>query len=280
MTKPTANFAYNIVNRVVTFEDHSSNGPVSWLWDFGDGLTSTSQNPLHTYLVDGYYTVTLTSTNGSGSSTPYTDILGVSGTGSALPMSLKDLTQSFIPAGVSVSSQKLNGLIKKWQLFVYLLVEPEIPEEKIHNEFAYPALVNYLIAQLVAYDLIMDGLNQYLISMGQPPIAGGTFREVKKITTGPSDAEWFSNSDVWAGLFKASAGGLSVIGTLMDNICALAHRLRISIHYCGQLSHTPIPPEVIRPGQYPRPHYRDSKGYKQTGYRGGFNLGFHHDNHS
>jgi len=36
---------------------------VSWLWDFGDGQTSTEQNPTHTYTQDGTYTVTLTVTD-------------------------------------------------------------------------------------------------------------------------------------------------------------------------------------------------------------------------
>lgn len=39
----------------------------SWLWDFGDGTTSTAQNPSHTYLDDGGYTVTLTASNIYGS---------------------------------------------------------------------------------------------------------------------------------------------------------------------------------------------------------------------
>lgn len=34
----------------------------SWSWDFGDGTTSTEQNPIHTYLTDSAYTVTLTIT--------------------------------------------------------------------------------------------------------------------------------------------------------------------------------------------------------------------------
>lgn len=45
---------------VVTFSDTSSGNPTSWMWDFGDGNTSPLQNPVHTYTVDGLYTVILT----------------------------------------------------------------------------------------------------------------------------------------------------------------------------------------------------------------------------
>jgi gliding motility-associated-like protein len=37
----------------------------SWLWDFGDGMTSTMENVTHTYAAPGKYIVTLTVTNGS-----------------------------------------------------------------------------------------------------------------------------------------------------------------------------------------------------------------------
>jgi PKD repeat protein len=49
--------------------DQSSNGPTSWSWDFGDGGTSTVQNPQHTYNAAGTYTVALTATNQYGSDT-------------------------------------------------------------------------------------------------------------------------------------------------------------------------------------------------------------------
>jgi len=53
----------------VTFTDTSTNTPTSWLWDFGDGINSTDQNPVHTYSVAGTYNVTLTATNSAGSNT-------------------------------------------------------------------------------------------------------------------------------------------------------------------------------------------------------------------
>lgn len=42
------------------FEDLSMGNPDSWQWNFGDGNTSTLQNPVHTYADPGLYWVTLT----------------------------------------------------------------------------------------------------------------------------------------------------------------------------------------------------------------------------
>jgi Zn-dependent metalloprotease len=53
---------------VVYFTDQSQ-AASSWSWDFGDGGTSTEQNPTHTYIAMGNYTVTLTAANQFGSDT-------------------------------------------------------------------------------------------------------------------------------------------------------------------------------------------------------------------
>ncbi|GAB7017112.1 hypothetical protein JCM10550A_24820 [Methanogenium cariaci] len=49
---------------MVSFTDLTTGTPVSWLWDFGDNNTSTEQNPVHTYLSGGSYTVTLQASDG------------------------------------------------------------------------------------------------------------------------------------------------------------------------------------------------------------------------
>ena len=56
-------------NSTIAFSDLSTNGPISWQWDFGDGNTSNSQNPIHTYSSNGTYDVRLISTNLFGSDT-------------------------------------------------------------------------------------------------------------------------------------------------------------------------------------------------------------------
>lgn len=50
----------------VSFTDLSQGEPTSWQWSFGDGTTSTQENPAHTYMNAGAYTVTLTVTDAAG----------------------------------------------------------------------------------------------------------------------------------------------------------------------------------------------------------------------
>ena len=56
---------------IVEFTDLSSNNPTSWSWDFGDGTTSSEQNPRHIYMREGTYDVSLTATNQYGSNTMF-----------------------------------------------------------------------------------------------------------------------------------------------------------------------------------------------------------------
>jgi chitodextrinase len=61
-----ASFTFVLVSptgRSVNFTDTSQHHPTSWLWNFGDGQTSTQENPAHTYGAAGSYTVTLTVSN-------------------------------------------------------------------------------------------------------------------------------------------------------------------------------------------------------------------------
>jgi len=67
---PVAGFVANVTSGTspapIQFNDTSTNLPVAWSWDFGDGTNSTEQNPVHWY-APGMYYVNLTVTNGGGS---------------------------------------------------------------------------------------------------------------------------------------------------------------------------------------------------------------------
>jgi PKD repeat protein len=70
---PTADFSADKttggIPLTVQFTDESTENPTGWLWNFGDGSTSTAQNPSHQYTKAGAYTVSLKATNTYGSDT-------------------------------------------------------------------------------------------------------------------------------------------------------------------------------------------------------------------
>jgi gliding motility-associated-like protein len=68
--KPNAGFSTTQLTAcqlpfTVTFTNESVNG-ISYLWDFGDGTTSTLANPTHTYTTEDDFTITLVTTNANG----------------------------------------------------------------------------------------------------------------------------------------------------------------------------------------------------------------------
>jgi len=76
---PTADFSADVTSccepLTVQFTDKSTPGDytiTSWYWEFGDGDTSTIQNPSHTYNSAGTYTVSLTVTDSHGYSDTWT----------------------------------------------------------------------------------------------------------------------------------------------------------------------------------------------------------------
>jgi len=61
----SATISHSVKDKQVAFTalTHSA---VSWSWTFGDGKTSTEQNPVHVYEKGGYYKATLVATDASG----------------------------------------------------------------------------------------------------------------------------------------------------------------------------------------------------------------------
>lgn len=70
---PLADFSFNSVGVTGFFVDNSTNAN-TYLWDFGDGTTSTEQNPEHIYASNSTYTVSLITTNDCGSDTLISDV--------------------------------------------------------------------------------------------------------------------------------------------------------------------------------------------------------------
>lgn len=79
--KPVASFTVTTSGLTASFTDTSTNSPTGWTWSFGDGTsvntTDPTPNPVHTYARAGTYTVRLTASNRTGSSTPVTQTVTV-----------------------------------------------------------------------------------------------------------------------------------------------------------------------------------------------------------
>jgi PKD repeat protein len=66
-----AQWSFQVVDmdrRLVAFKDLSAGDIKSWHWDFGDGETSTEQNPIHSYKNPDHYVVVLNVAGPAGKS--------------------------------------------------------------------------------------------------------------------------------------------------------------------------------------------------------------------
>ena len=90
-TPPVASFTFSCTALSCNFTDTSSDfdGTISaWNWQFGDGGSSTAQNPSHTYAGSGTYSVTLTVTdNGSAQDSDSQNVTVSSGGGGGINLS-------------------------------------------------------------------------------------------------------------------------------------------------------------------------------------------------
>ena len=80
-TPPNSAFTFDASGLSVSFTNNSSDvndDIVSYSWDFGDGTTSTEENPNHVYAGTGAYDVTLTVTDSEGQTDVATETVAVS----------------------------------------------------------------------------------------------------------------------------------------------------------------------------------------------------------
>jgi PKD repeat protein len=100
----------------VSFTDTSVGYPKAWLWDFGDGNTSTDQNPSHAYSAPGDYTVSLTVSSAYGADTETkTDYIAVG----MPPVPVADFsavpTSGNAPLDVTFTDQSAGAMIAAWE---------------------------------------------------------------------------------------------------------------------------------------------------------------------
>jgi hypothetical protein len=106
---PTANFTSTINNLSLTITNTSTNA-LSYLWDFGDGTTSTLANPTHTYANPGTYTVKLISTNACGNTEKTATVVMTSSTNDLSAEAVIRLTPNPTSGDFAVELNATNSL--------------------------------------------------------------------------------------------------------------------------------------------------------------------------
>ncbi len=91
---PSAGYTFSTSDLTATFTDTSSDSDgsiVGWSWHFGDGATSLTQSPAHTYVAAGDYQVTLEVTDNDGATDSMVQSISVSEAGPQPPTAPTDL---------------------------------------------------------------------------------------------------------------------------------------------------------------------------------------------
>jgi hypothetical protein len=103
-------FSPACINTALQFIDVSANTPTVWAWSFpgGSPATATVQNPIITYSATGIYTISLTSSNGNGSSPVYTSTISVVGHPTVSPITASVCTGYSGNIGVNTNANQVN----------------------------------------------------------------------------------------------------------------------------------------------------------------------------
>lgn len=115
---PIANFTssvtYGMVPLVVQFNDTSTNNPMTWLWDFGDGTYSTEEFPKHIYTSPGNYTLMLGIRNANGSDFKFIAINVLEQPVLPIANFNSNITEDYVPLDVQFTDLSENATEWNW----------------------------------------------------------------------------------------------------------------------------------------------------------------------
>lgn len=259
-------FKYTTNGLEVAFNNLSDDYPLdhTWAWDFGDGVTSTEESPTHSYTKADFYKVTLQVLDQEGviidkvsKKVAISDQVKTH-----LPDTIYKLIDTYIPASIfgEITPETKQQFIGKWQLYMQPLVNHNVPLEEYSNENYYEALENQLIMEMAAYDFMVVRANHMIAAASAKVLEDNSSSEdssesgvggqgtIKKITTGPTEVEYFDigseDNDTISSVTKAMQPG-GILDTLKNNLCMLAERLDIYLPICREPYSTTVVPRVV-----------------------------------
>jgi hypothetical protein len=142
--------------------------------------------------------------------------------------------------GLTMDNAFQTQSIQYWQL--YLQPGFEIPDGLVFLDSAWPILGRFLIAKLVVHSYITKLLQNFVGgALATSSSSGSGDGALKKLETGPSNAEFYNPADSLEVIMKAGTGGASPFDQLTKDICQLAQRVKIYLPICGQINQVVVP---------------------------------------
>lgn len=170
-TPPVVNFSANPLNacasEIISFTNSSVTTPgaqVKWLWDFGDGESSTEQNPQHIFKDTGAITVTLTVSN-NGCERSATQILQVRPPVAGFTYTVDCTTRQVTFTDTSLVDPTLVPLTYVWQMG-----DPANTQFAVQNPppFSYPSPGTYNVTLMVTNGTCSYQTTQPVIIADEP----------------------------------------------------------------------------------------------------------------
>lgn len=163
----------------ITFTPITSSSEIaSYLWEFGDGIISNEQSPVHQYNVDGTYNVTLTVTDTGGCVNEISHEVSLS----ALPISLFGISESQCISDTvyfSDYSTSESGYITEWQWDygdgnVTTIVHPDNP----YTSHSYESEGTYTVTLTVTNSNGCSNSSTQEVTILPSPVANFDFESV------------------------------------------------------------------------------------------------------
>jgi PKD repeat protein len=166
----------------VNFTDISTGSPSSWSWTFGDGNTSTEQNPDFTYTSPGNYSVSLTVENAEESNTTTKDeyIIALDWVKADFTM---NTTAGTAPLTVQFTDISTGGLAppNEWDWYFYRVIDgfPEVDPfyntTEQHPIYTFSEPGEYLVLLFAIRGNLTDAkAGDFILVTPAPPVADFT----------------------------------------------------------------------------------------------------------
>lgn len=164
----SADTTSGIGSLTVLFNDESGGTIETWLWDFGDGQTSSEQNPSHAYSSPGTYSVSLTVTGPEGSDTEIKEDFIVVNESVPIARFTADTTRGMRPFEVQFTDES-EGAVSSW---LWKFGDGNTSEDQ-HPRHTYISSDTFSVSLIVSGPGGIDSTTaiDYIYVLEPPPVA-------------------------------------------------------------------------------------------------------------